>query len=179
MWDFVAVIVVAVLVGVVVQAVRLPFQAVKTERPDADETAATATVEQADQAILGRTPDGRLTAHPGVRRELSPVLLLYGPAALCIGGGFLAASLTENKWILGYVIYGLILAFFVVLPSVLAYYSTPNAPFAGLFPTIVDLQRRLHRTGVVILAGLVVLLIHLAFYPWPDVFRRSPSIDSP
>jgi hypothetical protein len=182
LWDFVAVIVVAVLVGVAVQAVKLPFRADKTERPDADETGETdakVTVEQADEAILGRTPDGRLTAHPEVRRELSPIVLLYAPAALCIGAGFLAASLTEDKWILGYVIYGLILVFFVALPSLLAYYSTPNAPFAGLFPTIVDLQRRLHRTGVVILAGLVVLLIHLAFYPWPDVFRRNPSIDSP
>jgi hypothetical protein len=27
--------------------------------------------------------------------------------------------------------------------------------------------------------GLVVLLIHLAFYPWPDVFHRTPAPDSP
>jgi hypothetical protein len=32
---------------------------------------------------------------------------------------------------------------------------------------------------LVLLAGLVILLIHLAFYPWPDVFRRHPTINSP
>jgi hypothetical protein len=48
------------------------------------------------------------------------------PPSVRRGAGFLAASLTEDKWILGYVIYGLILVFFVALPSLLAYYSTPN-----------------------------------------------------
>jgi hypothetical protein len=40
---------------------------------------------------------------------------------------------------------------------------------------LADLQCRLQFVAVVLLAGLVILLIHLAFYPWPD---RSATIQA-
>jgi hypothetical protein len=163
----VAVIVVAALVVTAAQAVRLPIR----EKG--------ALAEQADESKLGRTPGGRVTCAPGVEKELSPWPYFLGALVFVIGGSFLASALSDNKWVLGYVIYGLIAFFGIIVPSVLAYGPTPDAPFAGLFRTIADLEGRMHVVGLILLAGLVVLLIHLAFYPWPDVFRHTPGIDSP
>jgi hypothetical protein len=167
-WNVVAVIVVAVLVVVAANAVRMPL----AREADA------ARLRQADGRVLGRTRGGRFTPYPDRDEELSP--LLYLPVALvCVAGGsFLAAALTDNKWALGYVLYGLIAVFCVVVPSALAVAPLPDVPFAGVFATLADLQRRVHVVALVLLAGLVVLLIHLAFYPWPDVFRHHPGIGS-
>jgi hypothetical protein len=166
-WNFVAVIVVAVLVIVAAHAVRIPV------------TNAGAVVRQADGRVLGRTLDGRFTLYPNRDAELPASGYLVVALACVIGGSFIAARLSDNKWILGYVIYGLIAVFCIFIPSVLALTPARNAPFAGVFATLADLQRRLHFVAVVLLAGLVVLLIHLAFYPWPDVFRHHPGIDAP
>lgn len=165
-WNIVAVIVVAVLVVIAAHAVRMPL-------------AGGGVVQQADGRLLGRTKGGRLTFYPDHEAELSPLAYLIVGLACIVGGSFIAAGLSDNKWILGYVIYGLIGVFCVIVPSALALTSAPDAPFAGVFPTIADLQRRMHFVAVVLLAGLVVLLIHLAFYPWPDVFRHHPEIGSP
>jgi hypothetical protein len=166
-WNFVAVIVVAVLAIVAAHAIRIPI------------TETGALVRQADGRALGRTPDGRLTLYPEVAAELSTFGYL-GVALVCvIGGSFIASALSDNKWILGYVIYGLIAIFFIFVPSILALTPARNAPFAGVFATLADLQRRLHFVAVVLLAGLVILLIHLAFYPWPDVFRHHPGVGAP
>jgi hypothetical protein len=167
-WPVVAIAVVSALVVIAVHAVRMPIFA--WGRPLA---------HQADGAALGRTKGGRVTRSPAATDELSP--WLYFPLALIcvVGGSVLASALSDNRWILGYVIYGLIALFGILLPSALAYGRTPDAPFAGLFPTIADLQLRLHFVGLILLTGLVVLLIHLAFYPWPDVSHGGPTPDSP
>jgi hypothetical protein len=166
-WNFVAVIVVAVLVIFAAQAVRIPM------------TAAGAVVRQADGRVLGRTQGGRVTPYPDRDDELPAFGYLAVALSCVIGGSFIAAALSDNKWILGYVIYGLIAVFCIFIPSVLALTSARNAPFAGVFATLADLQRRLHFVALVLLAGIVILLIHLAFYPWPDVFRHHPGIDAP
>jgi hypothetical protein len=166
-WDLVAVIVVAVIVVIAAHAVRMPL------------TDAGPLSQQADRRTLGRTTGGRFTLYPDDDRELSALGYLAASLACVIAGSVIASALSDNKWILGYVIYGLIGVFCVVIPSVLALTPAPNAPFSGVFPTIADLQRRLHFVALVLLTGLVILLIHLAFYPWPDVFRHHPAIDSP
>jgi hypothetical protein len=165
-WNFVAVIVVAVLVVIAAHAVRIPLGGADV-------------VRQADGRRMGRTEGGRFTFYLDHDAELPPLAYLVVALACVIGGSFIAAALSDNKWILGYVIYGLIAVFCVIVPSALALTSAPDAPFAGVFPTIADLQRRMHFVAVVLLAGLVILLIHLAFYPWPDVFRHHPGVDSP
>ena len=181
-WNVVAIIVVAVIVVVAVHAVRIPFPAVRKQGPDGRDVAEQVDVgnvlTQADGRKLGRTAGGRLTRNPDVDKELPTLVYFVGALVGVISGSLLATSLSDNKWILGYVIYGLIAISCVIIPAALAYGPTPDAPFSGLFPTIADLQRRLHIVGIVILAGLVVLLIHLAFYPWPDVFRHHPGTGS-
>jgi hypothetical protein len=165
-WPIVAVAVVSVIVIIAVHAIRLPLRGREL-------------VRQASGSAIGLTPSGRVTIRPDVTREVSA--WLYFPVALAciVGGSYLAASLSDNRWILGYSIYGLIAVFGIIIPSILAYGPTPDAPFAGLFPTVADLQVRLHIVGLILLTGLVVLLIHLALYPWPDVSHGNPTPDSP
>ena len=50
------------------------------------------------------------------------------------------------------------------MPSLLASVRAWDVPFPTLFRTIANLERA---RGTV--AGLVILLVHLAFYPWPDI----------
>ena len=93
-WNFVAVIVVAVLVIVAAQAIRIPVT-------DTD-----AVVRQVDGRVLGRTQGGRLTYYPDREAEL-PAFGYLAVALVCvIGGSLIAAGLSDNEWILGYVIYG-------------------------------------------------------------------------
>ena len=166
-WNFVAVIVVAVLVVVAANAVRIRMTDTET------------VVRQVDGQQLGRTPGGRLTPYPDRRGELPALGYFLVFVACVVIGSFIGATLSDNKWILGYVIYGLIATLCVIVPSILALTPARNAPFTGAFVTLADLQRRLHFVAVVLLAGLVILLIHLAFYPWPDVFRQHPGVDAP
>ncbi len=83
----------------------------------------------------------------------------------------LASSAAHNKYLLGYVLYGLIAFFWVILPSTLAYGFAWDVPFPTIFWTIWKLEQRLHFVALVIVAGLAVLTIHLALYPWPDIIR--------
>jgi hypothetical protein len=164
-WNVVAILVVAVIVVVAAHAIRMPI--------------AGGVGQPAHGHALGRTKGGRLTFHPDHDEELPSLAYLLNALACVIGGGLVAAALSDNKWILGYVIYGLIAVFCVIVPSALAVGPGPDAPFAGVFATLADLQRRLQFVGVVLLTGLVILLIHLAFYPWPDVFHHQPVTGSP
>jgi hypothetical protein len=77
-----------------------------------------------------------------------------------------------TKLQLGYVIYGVLALVGVVVPSVLAYFFRQDVPFPTLFRTVALLRRRARWVAVVIVAGLTVLAVHLALYPWPDVPRR-------
>jgi hypothetical protein len=45
-------------------------------------------------------------------------------------------------------------------------------PFPTLFAVLAGVERRWPPVALVILAGLVVLLAHLALYPWPDIFSH-------
>ena len=40
-------------------------------------------------------------------------------------------------------------------------------PYATLFRTIQDLESHLRSAAIVVAAGILILLVHLAFYPWP------------
>ncbi len=66
-----------------------------------------------------------------------------------------------------YVLYGLIAVLWVIVPSVLAMFFAREVPFPTLFRTIGYLERRAHPIAAIILALLVILLLHLALYPWP------------
>jgi Na+/proline symporter len=109
-----------------------------------------------------------------------PFLYLGSAVVFTVGAGFLASSLVngrEGRFVLGYVIYGTIGFFFLFLPAVFGWAFV--VPFPSLFTTLRDLERRVPLIALLVLAGLVILLIHLALYPWPDVTHHNPRPGSP
>jgi hypothetical protein len=80
-----------------------------------------------------------------------------------------------NKYEVGYTIWGLFLCFGILVPTVLAYFGGMIVSFPGLIFTVRKLERRLHWVAVLVVAGLAILLVHLALYPWPDLVRDSTS----
>ena len=159
-WSPTAIIVVA---GIVVIAV----QAAKAMRTDGVRTV--------------RGPAPAPTPPQSRRAEI-----LYGVFAFLgvLGPAVVALVLRSDtsrhtKWILGYVVYGLVAVVCIGFPSALAYWGGKDVPFPGLFRTLADLERRWHWAAIIVLAGLAVLLIHLALYPWPDVPHHNPTPKSP
>jgi len=41
-----------------------------------------------------------------------------------------------------------------------------------------DLEKRAPPIALIVLTGLVILLIHLALYPWADISHQHPTPDS-
>jgi len=173
-WSWVALIVVALIVSVAFHAARFPWR----QRGQ--------LAIQATERVLGRTVGGRFTMKPepaeeGEKDQVAALWLLIALAVVIAGSVLVAALGLHDKFILGYVLYGLIALFWVVVPSGLAFWFARDVPFPTLFRTIGDLERRLHFATVLILAGLVILLIHLALYPWPAIFHQlqPPTVHSP
>jgi len=142
-----------------------------------------------------RTPGGRLTLQAPA--EVSPAV--FGEdeapgwfalaAPLCLVG--VAAATWAASWWWddvhhhrpAYVLYGLLGIFWLLVPSVLALALAKDAPFPTLFRSVINLEDWLRSrtwpfslgpvTGwlvaYVILAGLVILLLHLTLYPYPDI----------
>jgi hypothetical protein len=116
-----------------------------------------------------RTASGRLTKAPGGQAEPIRHAELYFPAAVAViaGAAAAAASLSSNKFVVGYVLYGLIAVAFLVIPNVLAFWFAKDVPFPTLFRTLADLDEVWHPAVLIIVAGLSVLAVHLVAYPWP------------
>jgi len=91
-------------------------------------------------------------------------------------GGFLSVAVFHwDKYAVGYTIYGLFLVFGIVIPGALAYFAGMYVSFSSLIYTVRKLERRLHWVAAAVVAGLTILLVHLALYPWPDLVRESTS----
>jgi hypothetical protein len=127
---------------------------------------------QGDPALPYRTPRGlRLT------RSVSPVAevsagVYFGCSLIVIAvctGIAAAASDIDDEYAVGLTLYGLTAAFWVVVPMLLAWPKrwSVDIPFLTLFETFRSLDRRLRGVALVVAAGMVILLIHLVFYPWP------------
>ena len=115
-----------------------------------------------------RTGNGRLVRSP----QVSPVpALVYIPLALGVvaAGSLITALTSSNTYVLGYVLYGLYTIFCVFVPNLMAYWLARDVPFPTFFRTIADLDHRWRPAAMVIVAWLVVLAFHLAFFPWPDL----------
>jgi hypothetical protein len=95
-------------------------------------------------------------------------VLLAGAATALI-----AYAAGASKYRLGYALYSVLALLGIVVPSILSYWRGEILGAPPLFKTVADLQKRLHWVAVVLVAGLVVLLIHLALYPWPK-FNHNP-----
>jgi hypothetical protein len=138
-------------------------------------------IKQVRGREVGHTAAGRYAWTPTEIDERSPLSALYIPiaiAAIAVPSA-LVASQSSDPWLLGYVLYGLIATFAVAIPSVLAFALKREVPFATLFQTVADLERRSHLIATGIIAGLTILFVHLALYPWPDIFRHNPHFGAP
>jgi hypothetical protein len=139
------------------------------------------TVIQADDQALGRTLQGRLVKQdpsvddlkvggaPATTQLLLPrtVVSYFALATAIVVVGCLVASRSDNRFLVGYVLYSLIAIFWIVIPNAMAYYFKRDFPYTNLFFTISALGRRLQFAAGLVAALLVILLLHLAFYPWP------------
>lgn len=164
LWAPTAVIVVAVIVFVAYYFVRVPVSQAGSL------SFGSGGLGRSAGAGAGRTYNGRLSRAPA---DASPVAaLVYIPVALgaIAAGSIIAAVVSGDYWVLGYVIYGLFAIFGVIIPNVLAYWFAREVPWPTLLTTITDLERRWRPVAVIVLAGLVILLLHLALPPWPDQF---------
>jgi hypothetical protein len=136
---------------------------------------------QADLQGLARTPQGRLTKEQVSVDELAAgeapameerqefgVVPYFAFATVVVVGGALAAVPSQNRFLVGYVLYSLIAVFWLIVPNVLAYWFKRDVPFTTLFFTLRCLGRRLQLVAALVAALLVILLLHLAFYPWPS-----------
>jgi hypothetical protein len=66
----------------------------------------------------------------------------------------------------GYVVWGAIVGFVVVMELVAAF--THGIGFPTLSKTVGDLERRHHWIKVVMLGGFVTLTARIVFFPWPN-----------
>jgi hypothetical protein len=83
------------------------------------------------------------------------------------------ASLSHDRWSTAYVLYAPIAVFWIIVPAALAYWWKRGVPFLTLFLTMRRLEGRLHLVAYLFAAGLAVLLVHLALYPWPNLAHNS------
>jgi hypothetical protein len=141
------------------------------------------TVVQADLQALGRTAEGRLVkqdvaneqlvgggvpATADVMRDRMVAWYFVFATALVVGASLLSSS-SDTRFSVGYVLYSLIAIFWIVVPNLAAYFLRKDFPFTTLFFTIRALGRRLQFVAALVAALLVILLLHLAFYPWPSL----------
>jgi hypothetical protein len=107
--------------------------------------------------------------------------IVWGAMALVIAIPEITAAVDHarlkphGRFFLGYVLYGLIAFVWIVVPSVLAFWFAKDIAFPPLFRTVAYLERRLHFVAAILLVGFVVLLIHLALYPWPNIFQPAAA----
>ncbi len=152
-----------IVVGILVWAA---FNAVQYEA--SKRVAAPAAPAVPGQAY--RTPGGRVSRRAPSNAPFNAIVY-FAAAIAVIAGLSLWAYLDRphDKYRLGEVMYGLIGLFWIVLPAAYAYFGGKDVPFPTLFATIQALEQRLRAVAIVFAAGITVLLIHLALYPWPAV----------
>ena len=177
-WSWVGLIVMALIVFVSYHVVRYP------------PTKAGPLATLRNGGLLGRTAGGRFTRRPPAAvhevtdedLEHISIAWLVASAVAVAGGSLITVVLRPHgRFLLGYVLYGLIGMFGILIPSVLAFVSAREVPFPTLLRTIHDLERRVHFAAVILVVALAILLLHLALYPWPGIAHllQNPTPRSP
>ena len=94
--------------------------------------------------------------------------------AICAVVGLAAVLVFEDDYHRAYVIYGALFFFGIVVPNILVL-ARRKVGYPSLFVTVSHLRERRDLKAVVVTialsAGLAILVIHLAFYPWPDITK--------
>ena len=123
-----------------------------------------------------RRAGGRTINHRVQRERPTRFYDWYVVVAIVLAGLVVSVAVLHwNKYEVGYTIYGLFLVFGIAVPTVLAYFRGMIVSYPGLIFTVRKLEHRLHWVAVMIIAGLAILLVHLALYPWPDLVRDSTN----
>ena len=139
---------------------------------------------QADLQAIGRTPQGRLTKQDVTFEQLAssggavppveasrppwPIIPYFVVATIAVVVVSVVAAQSHDRFLVGYVLYALIAIFWVIVPNVGAYWFKKDVQFTTLVFTVACLGRRLRFVASVVAALLVILLLHLALYPWPS-----------
>jgi uncharacterized membrane protein YidH (DUF202 family) len=145
-----------------------------------------------------RTPGGRLTLQPEdpdqtaaeFDRSTAPTIF-----AICAAISLVAIALAtwaatrwwddKHHYQPAYVLYGSLFLLWIVIPSIVAFALGKDTPFPTLFRTIDNLEDWLRSrmwpgnlgpiagwlVAYTIFAGLVILLLHLTLYPYPDITK--------
>jgi hypothetical protein len=142
---------------------------------------------QADLQGLGRTPEGRLAKVDFETSELQQTTdremigrgrqeisarRYFTVVTILIALAWTFTAMLDERFLVGYVLYSLIAVFWILVPNALAYWWGKDVPFTTLFFTMRQLDGRLHFVSAVVLALLAILLLHLAFHPWPSLGHR-------
>lgn len=91
----------------------------------------------------------------------------------------------EHHYRAAYVLYGLLAFAWLVIPTLIVFFTKADAPFPTLFRTVESFQGWLEKrrwpmslgpslawgVGYVVVTGLVILLLHLTLYPWPNIAK--------
>lgn len=111
--------------------------------------------------------------------RFGPFKLRYGwPLVFLITGGIGAVvgeGSSANKMHLGYTIYGCFAVFGIAIPMLLIWRDSDRVVFPNLFYTFRKLRERFPPLAFAVTAGLAILVIHLALYPWPNLAREPAS----
>lgn len=128
-------------------------------------------LEPAHQSKLGRW---YLKSPPSKRAQWYTLWVVFAASAVV---GLFAVSIFDDNFVRAYFIYGALFAFGIVIPSILVLAFDRDVGFTSLFVTIKHLRERRDWKAwlatTALSAGLAILVIHLAFYPWPDITKES------
>jgi len=131
---------------------------------------ALAPVEPLRHSDLGRWYVG---SAPEKRSQWYTAWVVFVLSALV---GAIAVSVFDDDFVRAYFIYGALFVFGIVVPSFLVLVLGREVGFTSLMFTLRHLR---HRGGwkawlatIALSAGLAILAIHLAFYPWPDITKE-------
>jgi hypothetical protein len=184
-YNLVELLVVALLVWVVYSTVRVPP---RTRSGKAKAASGPHPV---------RTAGGRLTVRAVPAKttqtfddDTAPLFSIAAGAALTV---IALASLATATWWddgqphyhVGYVLYGLLGLLWIIVPSLVAYTFGNDVPFPTFYRTVANFEDWLASrqwryslgptlawlTSYLILTGLVILLLHLTLYPFPNITK--------
>lgn len=156
--DWVALIVVAVLVWAAFHAVRYR----RAGKPGHITSAGRFTLRSGDSQRL--------------RIDLTVAYYLLALASVIAFPLWVSSARPDDKYLLGETLYGLIAIFGVIVPAVVALFFKRDVPFATLFKTVQHLESKAREVALLFVAGIAILLVHLAFYPWPSVIRDLQNL---
>jgi hypothetical protein len=162
---WVALVVVALIVAVIAYGVRIP--------PPRD-----------GQRHARRSPGGRLLPRSvsefrrGSKPSLQQGLAYLGVTVVAVAasGYLVSRSSGYASYHLDYAMYGSLALLLVIVPLVAAAVFKTEVPFTTIFATALRIERRSTVVGVLLLAAFVILILHLALYPWPNYSHLPPAV---